>query len=106
MALGLATDQWKRTVPDYIESAGMLATSMATEGFDYAHCVPIDPDGELLDGSHRVACAIALNFKEIPVVPRGRMAWAPAWDLNWFVQHGMPNDELVRLQSDWELMQV
>ncbi len=66
--------------------------------------MPIDPDGELLDGSHRVACALAL---EIDVIPAQRMqtrCWAPAWSYEWFVQNGMPHDNLARLCQDWKML--
>jgi hypothetical protein len=77
---------------------------MACRGFLSEGAVPIDPDGELLDGSHRLACALALGTDEIMVSRETRRAWAPAWGYEWFVQNGMPHDDLARLCQDWKAL--
>lgn len=99
MAAGLATDKWKKSVDHYLISAKALLSAMAREGFDPRFAVPIDPDGELLDGSHRVACALALEVEEVPVSPQQRYVWAPAWGYEWFVENGM--GDLESLREDW-----
>lgn len=66
--------------------------------------MPIDPNGELLDGSHRVACALALGTDEITVRREARRAWAPSWNYEWFVQNGMSHDDLARLCQDWKAL--
>src|SRR5688572_21516981 len=81
---GLATDAWKMTLDDYVVSAALLCRSMAYSGFDPSHAVPIDPDGELLGGAHRVACALALGLDVVPVERRENRVWAPAWGIDWF----------------------
>lgn len=103
MAQGLTTDQWKASIDDYIASATNLYMSMSFRGFIPEHAVPIDPRGELLDGSHRVACALATDCK-VWVVPQGRYVWAPAWGLPWFMGHGMGVSDLAQLQADWKEM--
>lgn len=100
MQAGLATDHWKRGIDDYVRSAIGLAHSMAQRGFD-GPSIPIDPDGELLDGSHRLGCALALGLESVPVEHKTRKVWAPAWDLAWFLSHGMSGEDLVRLQADY-----
>jgi len=101
---GLATDRWKRSLDDYVASAASLCASMACRGFLPEGAVPIDPDGELLDGSHRVACALALGVDAITAARRPDRAWAPSWGYEWFVQNGMPHDDLARLCQDWKTL--
>jgi hypothetical protein len=104
MKAGLSTDRWKKTVEDYLQSAWRLFWQIKQHGFSPDYPVPIDPDGELLDGSHRVACAVALGLTEIPVERHTRMAWAPAWGWDWFVAHGMAPADLETLRADWAEM--
>ena len=106
MRVGLATDQWKRTLDDYVESAKAVFSSMMMIGFATEDAVPIDPRGELLDGSHRVACALVIGVDKIPAVPKPRNVWAPAWDLAWFMAHGMKMGDIERLKADWGLMRA
>jgi len=104
MEAGLATDQWKHSAEDYLRSAEALFRSMGEKGFDSKHAVPIDPDGELLNGSHRVACALALGIDETPIVSMARKVWAPAWGEAWFISNGMGGDDLARVKRDWDAL--
>jgi hypothetical protein len=99
-----ATDRWKLCLEDYLESAGELYRSMVRGGFDPAHPVPIDPNGDLLNGSHRVACALALGIGEVPVSREERYVWAPPWGEQWFIKKGMEAEDLDRLRRDVELL--
>ena len=74
---------------------------MRSSGFLALHAVPIDPDGELLGGAHRVSCALALEIPEIPVTDEMRRAWAPAWGKGWFLANGMGQSDFERLSRDW-----
>ena len=103
---GLTIDQWKRSLDDYVETAKRLLGSMMMIGFATEDAVPVDPRNELLDGSHRVACALALGIETIPVMPKSRPVWAPAWDLAWFMAHGMKMGDIERLKADWGLMKA
>lgn len=106
MAAGLPTDAWKRTLDDYVASAANLVASMAHNGFLPHGAVPVDPNGELLGGAHRVACAIACGIISIPIGRLNTNVWAPSWGKEWFVEHGMSNADLCRLERDWQLMRV
>lgn len=101
MLAGMATDMWKSSLRDYLTSARELYASMEKHGFLPSGAVPIDPNGELLNGAHRVACALALGIESLFVTQETRQAWAPAWDFEWFKAHGMPDSELERLQRDF-----
>lgn len=96
---GLAMDGWKRTVADYRQAAVYLLENMQKNGFDSETPVPIDPYGELMNGSHRVACAAALGIKEIPIVRVQQPAWAPPWDIEWFVDHGLEYEDMTLMHK-------
>ena len=104
MRAGMATDQWKRSVDDYVNAAGELARSMKVHGFKEDWPVMLDPDNELLSGAHRVACALALGLERIVVNYSRYVVWAPPWGRPWFVIHGMSDADLERLDLDWERM--
>lgn len=99
MAAGLSTDGWKGALDDYVSAATSLFGSMAEKGFDPRHAVPIDPDGELLGGAHRVACALALEIERIPVERHPSRVWAPAWDAEWFRVNGMKEAGIAGLEA-------
>jgi hypothetical protein len=86
----------------YIVDAGKLLLSMSIRGFMPQHAVPVGPDGEVLGGAHRVACALALGISEIAVERKPDKVWAPAWDEQWFIDQGMSEGDLERLRQDWE----
>lgn len=100
MEAGLATDQWKTETDDYVSSATGLLQSMSSSGFNDACAVPIDPDGELLGGAHRVACALSLGIPHIAVELRPEYVWAPAWDYLWFTEN-IPKLYRSRILQDW-----
>jgi hypothetical protein len=102
--LGIQTDKWKRDLDDYVLAASDLAASMKVFGFLPDGAIPVDADGELLGGAHRVACAIAVGMPHVTVTKIPRKVWAPPWHREWFVEHGMAQDDLRRLDDDWELM--
>jgi hypothetical protein len=104
LAAGLATDAWKMTLDDYLSSAGALAASMALRGFLPEEAIPLDVDGELLNGSHRLACALALGIEDCPVERKPQRCWAPPWSIEWFQANGMAEEDLSRLRADWEAL--
>lgn len=99
MQAGLKTDVYKSSTGDYWSAAISLNQSMALRGFDPDHAVPVDEDGELLNGSHRVACAMALGIEEIHVVNMPGKVWAPAWDAAWFRTNGLDEGTIAALQA-------
>lgn len=101
MRAGFSTDRWKLTLEDYTEAARELCASVANYGFRPEGAIPIDPNGELLDGSHRVSCALALGIESVPVKQEDRTVWAPAWGEQWFIEHGMSDADLKRLRADF-----
>jgi hypothetical protein len=100
MQQGLATDAWKRSLDDYLASAASLCRSMAYHGFHPSGAIPIDPDGELLGGAHRVACALALGIEAVPVRRETRYCHAPPWNRAWFLANRVDPDDLRRIDED------
>ena len=98
--IGLGMDS-KGSTDNYVAAAYQLCASMGNAGFIARFAIPVDVDGVLLDGSHRLACAIVYGIDAIPVITyRGRRAHAPPWDFEWFFSKGMPRDDLVQTVSD------
>lgn len=104
MVAGVVTDKWKKNLIDYGAASYALYDAMEKNGFDPAFPVPIDPNGELLDGSHRVACALALGIEEIPVLHRADYVWAPEWGLQWFVNNDFTKEEIETIVSLYEFL--
>ena len=105
MRAGIATDQWKRTTKDWVAAANDLFNSMSVLGFMAFGAIPIDHQGELLGGAHRLACAIALDIDMVPIERSMTVAWAPPWHRDWFIEHGISAPDLARLDDDWKRMQ-
>ena len=103
-SVGVGMDANKASDAAYIPAAKALYQSMVAKGFDPAFPVPVDPNGELLGGAHRVACALALKIESIVVEHQERLVWAPAWGEQWFAQHGLSGEDLERLRSDFEFL--
>lgn len=96
-------DGQKGNLDAYLYGAQTLLASMRIYGFDWHFPVPLDPNGELLGGAHRVACALALNI-DVAVERRTKLAWAPRWDRDWFLAHECPDADLLRIDEDWETL--
>lgn len=84
-----------------LSAAKKLYESILKNGFNPSFSVPVDQNGELLDGGHRTACCLALGEK-VHVVTREGQAWAPPWGIEWFEKKGMAEDDLARLRSDFD----
>ena len=102
MQAGLATDVYKGTIDDYIVSAAATLGSMNRYGFKPEYALVTDPNGEILTGAHRLAAALALEIKSIPVEKSDRRVWAPPWNYDWFVRAGMNASDLTRLSKDFQ----
>lgn len=88
----------------YVMEAKNLLASMQKQGFRLDGAIPLDPDGELLNGSHRGACALALGLPSVPVVKGNHKVWAPAWDEAWFITNKCPADDLDRIRKDFQAL--
>jgi hypothetical protein len=82
-----------------------LFSAMRNEGFKRLYPIPIDPNGELLDGAHRTTCAIALKIK-VHVRRVQKEVWAPPWARQWFIEHDCETNDLERIDADFERCQL
>jgi hypothetical protein len=99
MNLGLTTDGWKTRIDHWIESADRLLHSLSNNGFVAQHAIPLDRHGELLNGSHRLAASIALEFPEIFITYYQKDAWAPPWDIDWFIAHNCKKEYIASMYT-------
>ena len=83
----------------YLPHAKALLASMKAEGFQPYWPIPVGRDGEILDGAHRTACAIALGIDAL-VQPVAKISWAPSWGRTWFRENEMPEADFDRLEAD------
>ena len=102
---GIATDQWKRSVDDYVVAAQAVFASMARDGFNSRYPIQLDPDGELLGGAHRLAAALALGLPSVPCEIAPYKVWAPPWGEAWFQEH-MTVAMVDRVRADWERLKA
>lgn len=103
MLNGTPTDGWKLSVEHWVDGCAALMDSMKTNGFLPQHPIPLDKNGELLNGTHRLACAIVLDIREIWVWRlENKEAWAPDWGVEWLVANGFPTEDIKRIAKDFE----
>jgi hypothetical protein len=96
---GLSTDGFKFGPFDYIGAALALLESMQRLGFDPDHAIPVDDNGDILNGAHRIACALALG-KNVIIGRSGKNAWAPPWDGKWFLDSDFTREYVTGLRTD------
>lgn len=99
--LNIGMDGNKAADTAYVPAARALFGSMRRQGFQPYCPVPVGRNGEILDGAHRTACAIALGLGEVPCEASATIAWAPHWGRSWFVENDMPQADLDRLEVDY-----
>lgn len=98
-------DSTKESLSVFLPAARSLLASMASNGFSSTAPVPVDANGDILGGAHRTACALALGL-DVWCERRAEIAWAPAWDAAWFKQHGMPEEIVGELLTDFETLKA
>lgn len=91
----------KTTLDDYERCFIALIESIKTEGFQRAGAIPIDDEGNILNGAHRLAVAIGLGHESVPVVRMPKARRGPEWGIRWFLQHGFKPAEVNRLLHAW-----
>lgn len=101
---GFGMDTGKQTPRDYIDACRALLKSMQDKGYDKDWPIPVDPNGELLGGAHRLACALALDVR-VWVQHCTTSVTAPSWSYRWFVWlTDMADADRQRLIEDWETL--
>lgn len=96
---GVEKGSWKRSVDDFVTAARDLLASMKGLGFDPTCPVVIANGGGLVEGAHRLSCAVVLD---VPVWVRVAKGPAPTWGREWFVRHGLGEQEVGAVESLWD----
>ena len=73
-----------------------LIKSFEKVGYDYSYPIPLDKRQNILDGSHRLAIALALNI--LPSVETYNCL-SHVYNRQWFVEHGFSKTELSRCDA-------
>lgn len=71
-----------------------LINKINQDGIDPRSNIEIDIDGKLVDGSHRLACALYYNQDIISTRIRKGKFVCPDYSINWFKNNGFSADEL------------
>jgi FkbM family methyltransferase len=91
----------KTCLGDYHEQFRQLINSIRSEGFSDEFAIPIDANGRILNGAHRLAAALALQLDQVPVV-RMPPSWnGLEWGMGWFLQNGFSPEEINLLLQQW-----
>jgi len=85
----------KRSVDDYVKACEELLRSFQSAGFDPEHPVPLSSENKLLNGAHRMACALATQ-QPILVAP-GQLGSSRPWGFQWFLDRNYPPEVLAAL---------
>lgn len=91
----------KRSVKDYERDFVVLVESMKANGFREDAAIPVDRNGRILGGAHRLATALALGLDTVPVVRIGAPWVGLDWGMAWFLKHGFKPPVLNRLLYCW-----
>lgn len=88
------TMQKKRVEGETLEDFKKLIDSVKEKGFLNKNPIPISKDGHIVDGSHRLACALYFNVKEIPI--EIKPIRGVYYSKQWFIDNGF-DDEAIQL---------
>lgn len=76
----------KTSLADYERCFMALIDAIKAAGFKDEFAIPVDADGRILNGAHRLSAALALQLDRVPVVripyPWKGLEWGMAWFLN------------------------
>lgn len=93
---GREARSWKTTIEDYVTAARDLLQAMSARGFDSAFPIHIGSNGALMDGAHRVACAVMLD-EPIVIKQIAKFGRAAPWDYQWFAERGLSTADCMQL---------
>lgn len=93
------TMQESRAGKDTLEAFQQLIHAIQQEGLSAQYPVGVSAKGELMDGAHRVAVALALGVYDIAVdVRRGKLL--RPYGREWFRQKGFPDQALQAMDGE------
>jgi len=82
------------TESDFIK----LIENMGRNGFDPLYPIPVNQHFQLLDGSHRLACALFYGIEYVPITIIPTIRSNPVrYGIDWFLENGFTRVELNRI---------
>lgn len=91
----------KSKVSDYIDSFYQLIDSIKNKGFNRNFSIPIDKNGVILNGAHRLAAAIALEIPLVPITKFNDPWQALDWGMSWFLRNNFDTVQINLLLRRW-----
>ena len=91
--------QQKRAGKDTLDSFRALIGTIEREGLSSHYPVGVSGRGELLDGAHRVAVALAMDAYDIAVDVRAGKRLRP-YGRDWFRSNGFPDEALIAMDQE------
>ncbi len=96
----------KRGIRDFEEAFISLINSMKENGFQKEKFIPLDADGKMINGSHRLAAALALGEKVWVLkyeLFKGNLSFLK-FSLEWFRENGFEEEEVCFVQSNFKIL--
>lgn len=75
-----------------------LIKSIENRGFQSKYPILLNKNGQLLDGSHRLACALYFDIDEVPVKVRNTKKEVK-YDKEWFINNGIKKDFIRKMEK-------
>ncbi|RTZ47584.1 FkbM family methyltransferase [Candidimonas sp. SYP-B2681] len=91
----------KASVGDYEQAFVVLIESIKEYGFLRHFAIPVDCNGKILNGAHRLAAALALGLKTVPVITLPAPWEGLEWGLGWFLHSDFEPNEINALLLEW-----
>lgn len=90
----------KSTLWDFETDFQDLIYSCLKKWFDTHFPIPVNPDGELLGGAHRLACCLALDLTPTFII----QDWNPIiWWEDWFIKHSFNELSLIHILQEFNI---
>lgn len=78
---------------------GALIDSFREHGFLDRHPLPVTKDGRLIDGAHRLACALYTGVQEVPVTIEPETRPLSGYGRAWFIENGFEPTFMRRVEE-------
>ena len=76
-----------------IKAFKLLINNFKLNGYNFNKPIALDKNLKLIDGSHRLACALYFNIAYVPVKIIKTSIISP-FDINWFKTHNFSKEEI------------
>lgn len=91
----------KTSLADYERCFMALIESIKAEDFKDEFAIPVDSEGKILNGAHRLSAALALQLDRVPVIRMPHPWKGLEWDMAWFLNQTFTPAEINQLLLLW-----